>query len=239
MAIASSDEPLYVDFSRNVRDHKRVFVHPNFGKHLNCCKSLSAAYASELIKAPFTLIHPDMVLVEPIKPEQDFNIIFSQGMDDPSINERIELDIQEAVAAFDLPRENAPATLPIGDIIVFNQSDIGDVNQIQFRTEYLIEKYGDDWNVSKAGTILAFYDLLSRRYRYKIDFLEGTLLHDALANFIHYKHGMPPVFSKLHYKYNSPNFMTEGAFPMQPLFKHNPTVSTNYVQSIVRSYLGY
>ena len=236
VAIAENDSPQYASFSKNVVNHKRFFIHPNFGRHLNCCKSVTAAFLNGVIETPFTLIHPDMVLVDPIKPT-DHNIIFNQSFNDPEIISRIEADVKTAVEAFGLSREDAPETIPLGDVIVFNQIDIGDLNTIQFRTEQLIGKYGEDWNVSKAGMILALYDLLSRNYRYRADILEGTLLDDNLANFLHYKHGMPPVFSKLHYKYDTPQFMAGGAFPMQSLLENNPTVGTNYLQSIIRAYL--
>jgi hypothetical protein len=244
IGIADNESPFYADFTKNLKSHKRVFSHPNFGKNLNAIKSLSGFFDHDLIKAPFALIHPDMVLVDPIKLKTDHNITFStpegsfaNTQKDQELHNKIEPDIQEVISEFKMKREKIPDKIYVGDVIVFNNIEPIDLFQIRMRTEQLIEKYGDDWNAAKAGMILGLYNLLAKQYRYRSEYLEGTLLHDSLTNFIHYKHGMPPVFSKLHYKYDSPHYMSTGDHPMQRLLEHNPTVGVNYIHKVIRSYM--
>jgi hypothetical protein len=67
-------------------------------------------------------------------------------------------------------------------------------------------------------------------------FLAASLLHaDDNLNLIHYKNGVPPVFNKKFYHFNNGSFYSSQG-PYETLMEHNPTVNTNYLQQVIRSY---
>ncbi|MGH7174761.1 MAG: hypothetical protein ACREGR_00170, partial [Minisyncoccia bacterium] len=68
--------------------------------------------------------------------------------------------------------------------------------------------------------------------------LEMHLLdHNAENHFIHYQHGLPPVFSKGMFRYEPPACLALGDL-FHTLLSHNPTTSTNVLQKVVRSYIS-
>lgn len=70
-------------------------------------------------------------------------------------------------------------------------------------------------------------------YEYEMSLLDSGLQH----NFIHYKYGFPPHFNKKMFTYKEPIFLSMGD-PFQKLKENNTTTCTNYVTSIVDSYLS-
>jgi hypothetical protein len=66
--------------------------------------------------------------------------------------------------------------------------------------------------------------------------MSASLLHeDANLNFIHYKNGIPPVFHKKFYKYENGMFYGDLG-PYETILEHNPTVNTNFMHQVIRSY---
>jgi len=238
IAIAENDEPNYANFTKNLLSHERKFFLPNFGKHLNRFRSMMAALENDFISLPFTLIHPDMVLVKPFDLPKDCSVLFSSELFDPIIAERIEPHIQGVIKQTGFERDFVPGIIPLGDVLCFANVKEDFLNQMLTRTSELLEKHGEDWNVAKAGITLAMYDFLNlnRGYTYRPEPLESSLLHEEVANFIHYKHGLPPAFSKLHYAYETP--LTFAADPFHMLLENNPTENTGYMQKVVRAYQG-
>jgi hypothetical protein len=46
---------------------------------------------------------------------------------------------------------------------------------------------------------------------------------------------VPPVFNKKFYQFNNGSFYSSQG-PYETLMEHNPTVNTNYLQQVIRSY---
>ena len=75
-----------------------------------------------------------------------------------------------------------------------------------------------------------------QHFSVKSKFLAGPLLYDSdNMNFIHYKVGIPPVFNKKFYQFENGTFYSNQG-PYETLMEHNPTINTNYMQQVIRSY---
>ena len=67
-------------------------------------------------------------------------------------------------------------------------------------------------------------------------FMSASLLHgEENINFIHYNNGIPPVFNKRFYNFSHGTFFS-GMGPYETLLEHNPSVNTNFLHQVIRSY---
>lgn len=67
-------------------------------------------------------------------------------------------------------------------------------------------------------------------------FMGASLMSDVEdMNFIHYKTGIPPVFHKKFFKFEQGVHDLDHG-PYEVLMDHNPTVNTNYMQNVIKSY---
>lgn len=246
IALAETHAPCHKDFRRRLNNHKRLFLHKNEGRSRNFVRmnkqfGLATALQNNIIQSPYTVIDPDMVLVQPVThpsenitfqtdPELVATVCESKGCDiNRHIRERLPaeanglwLPIGNVFALRDIPKEIA--TRALGWTQTF-------LNEASFRTPERW-KYMD--RVGWAMAMLEFYGHIS--YRATFD-LEITLLHNAPCHFIHYTHGLPPVFSKYMFRYEPPDIFSGDETPYHALLKENPTTSTNYVRKIAERVL--
>ena len=55
--------------------------------------------------------------------------------------------------------------------------------------------------------------------------------------FLHYTHGIPPFFSKIHFRFDDPvQFNLAPPDPMAVFLEYNPTTATDFLHEVVRSY---
>lgn len=253
IAVASNNEEKMVDFSANLKTCQRIFMHDNIGRKrgylpLNRPYSLFAAISQGLVKLPVTLIDPDMLLVVPLAAPQE-NIQFQLkplfSCDYVTQNHcPIRKHIKELLKIRNAEEDSEiNYWIPLGSVMTFSNVPndfFGRAVEWTETLEYERKKTaGKDWWYTERAawimTLLEYHGHLSYHGRHD---LEMTLLDNNKKNhFIHYTHGLPPVFSKLMYRFQPPQAFTMGSL-FDVLLENNPTSSTNYMQYVVRSYLA-
>jgi hypothetical protein len=242
IAIAENTTQKNVRFSKNILSHKNKFIHHNYGeevgyKPLNKYYGLIIATTNKNIHSPFAVLHPDMVLIEPIDIEKHKeNIVFHNGINDPVVMAAIRPELEETAKASNLKVEDFPQKLPLGNIIVYQNTELDLFHRILWRMNLMRKKYNQEtnFNLQKAAITLTILENLGK-YTCKGIPMECNLVDHQPFNFVHYKYGLPPVFNKKSYV---SNVFMPNADPFTVLLEHNPTPVTDYVQKIIRSYLG-
>lgn len=231
------------DFRKLLMNHPRIFLHDNTGRqrgyrYLNKVYGISVALAQGVLRQPFCVIEPDMVLSRPVEASSyDINLQVKPSM---SIEECEEngVDVRRHLKGSD------KIWLPLGSVYTFNNIPDYVFSRVTNWIELLVYesckgKEFKPWKyIERAGWALGlmeYYGSFSFKTRHD---MEMTLLdHQINHNFIHYSHGLPPVFSKFMYRYEPPDYMASGDSPYLPFLHNNPTTSTNYMQHVVSSYL--
>lgn len=242
IGVARTDDARGI-WSKNITNHKNKFLHENVGRDrnylpLNKTFSLIIALENGLLKQPFAVIHPDMVLRNPIEIKEDtHNLVFDYS-EDESLKDKIESEILKIKSDIGLPKDSVP-WIPLGDVMVFMR-DIPTAffYRVGVRMEKLLDEHGPEKWIERAAWILTMYDYLARVNGIARK-METSLLHDTPeVNFVHYKFGMPPVFHKKYfaYDYKGTIFSIGKDDPMDALLEQNPTSNSNHVQEVVRSY---
>jgi len=237
IAIAENDGPKSPNYGKNLLQHKHRFMHNNLGKNrnylpLNKFYGLTLALSNKVIKSPFAVIHPDMVLQKPLE-EPDVNILFQNNPNTIPLVEKIKPQLEEMAEKnkFDLKR--LPPSIPLGATMVFKNVAPDFFNRVMARTNWFISKNPQaDWDLATAAWLLTIYEHLTS-YKTKAISLECRLIdNDFPANLIHYRSGLPPVFSKKYYK----GLLQVGRNPYDVLMAHNPTSATEFMRKVVQSY---
>lgn len=238
IGIAKNNEPVLNEYSSNIVNHKNKFLHENYAqtkgcKYFNKFYSIILALNNGILKQPFALIHPDMLLYNPIENIKE-NFTFNATIEETFLKDKIKDDVKLILE--NRLQKNAN-WFSFGDVIVFNEVPIEFFYRTLEHLEILIKKYGINWNLQKAAMMLSFYEIYGK-LKYEINNnLEISLLQENKeANFIHYKHGIPPVFSKLCYKYEGEfGYFAAADGPYKVLLEHNPNSTTNYVQNVINT----
>lgn len=250
VAIAKNDEPKALDFIKNLRKVKRVFYHENLGQKRNYLPinkpySLQMAIKSNLVKQPFALIEPDMVLGKPIDTPIN-NITFqinSLLTKESACQKNIKLNthIKDITKIKKMYEEDF--WISLGNTIVFNN-----VPEDLFKRalewteilEYESRKNTNEswWYAEKIAWVLSMLEYHGHlKYKGVHDY-EMTLVDSGLQhNLIHYKYGFPSHFNKKMFTYKEPMFLSMGN-PYEVMKQNNSTTCTNYVSSIIDSYLS-
>jgi len=230
-------------WSKNITNHNNKFLHENVGRDrkflpLNKTFALIIAMENGLLKQPFAMIHPDMILRNPIKLEEsEHNLVFDYS-EDEGLKEKIEPEIVKIKDDIGLPQDSVP-WIPLGDVIVFRK-DIPTTffYRVGVRIEKLLDQHGPQKWIERGAWILTMYDYLARINGLARK-METTLLHDTPEiNFVHYKFGLPPVFHKKYFSYDFQGtiFTIGNDDPMEALLEQNPTSNSDHVQKVIRSY---
>lgn len=251
IALAETNEDKSVDFTANLRTFERIFTHENIGRKrgylpMNRPYSLLAALEQRVIEQPFTLIDPDMLLVAPIPLRKEnvtfqLNPLFTSDAVEPNLP--IRKHVREILKLRKVEDSEINYWIPLGSVMTFNDVPRDFFNRAVEWTEILEfarqkEHPGKSWwPTEKAAWVMSLLEYHGHLTYKGVYEYEMNLLDNNMANhFVHYTHGLPPVFSKYHYRYNSP----EG-FAMGDLFEvfltNNPTSTTNYARQIVQSFL--
>lgn len=208
IGIAENKEPK-INFS-NLKNVKRSFTHDNIGNKrgflpLNKPYAVLAALENNLLNQPFTILHPDMLLVWPISPSQE-NVVFSVN-----------------------PLSNNP--LPLGNIVTFNNTPkdfFAKVIQQMENLEFSRQTNNDyvECNPQKFGWITSLTEYHQSGATLKPDkTYEMSLLDNKQNHFIHYKNGNLPIFHKK---------MFQNVFLGNP-FQSLLNVPNNYTKLIAKS----
>jgi hypothetical protein len=239
IGIAENNEAKPTIFSKNIVGHPHKFLHVNYGEKnnylpLNKPFSIIVALESGILKSPFAVIHPDMVIQKSLE-EPDVNITF-QG--DPSVGtlvDKIKPQLQEMADENKFDINLLPANIPLGSTMIFKDVPKEFFYRVMARMNwYAIKNPEADWDLAKAAWLLTIYENLGK-LKAKVMSLECRLIDNEFpANLIHYRYGLPPAFSKKYYT----KFMRFDENPHEMLMTHNPTSATDFIQKVVQSYRG-
>jgi hypothetical protein len=246
LCLADYDSSINPDFWRNISEHQRIYAHQNIGQirgyhPLNSLYSTLWANQYKLINQPFVSIPTDVVLREPLNVEFLNNgypeVIFSPN---PFFTFNLA---KEHVGpfwkqSFRTQEYYKNSWVPIGPIVVFNNVPSTMFERTIFLAERLaLQQLLDGKNIWEHTIQLAWSmnlaDLLGK-VTIKADYsLTMNMLSNNNAAFIHYEHGMPPIFNKLMFQYEPPNFFAMGD-PMQILSDNFPTPSAYFISELAK-----
>lgn len=220
-------------FIKNLYSHENKICYKSSGNYFY--DKLFVLKQFSLMHSEFCLIHPDMILQNPVSFYKE-NIVSSYGPETLNINKSlIENQLKDIIRKTD----SVPELIPIGDVFIFK-------NLSNLFYESLIYNYKNikDISVKEKGCFLisiiqSYYGYFdNKRYSLKIDALEQTLMHDKIENnFIHYKHGIIPNWSKNHYKDENIS-LNDFKNPFEKLKEYNLNSSVSYMLKIIELYLN-
>jgi hypothetical protein len=230
-------------FYRNISKHKRIECHENIGKareysRLNWLYNLYWAVRYEWIKQPFAYIPVDVVLKN--KPNIQFSI-FSEIMFCPELF-FTQILAEESVPGFweitNKTKSDYDQWIPIGPVIIFNNIP----KEFFQRTIVLAEKLAlkqimenkPIWeHTDRLALAMNLMDF-SKQIKMIGDYsLTMNMLDNGNSPFVHYEHGLPPVFNKCMFKFSPPNYVSFGD-PFEVLAQHSPTKSSHFVSELAK-----
>jgi len=231
-----SKKPLI--FSKNITNHKQKIIHENIGeqkKYLPINQPLAILLAlnnNAIDDSEFALIHPDMILVEPLESYQE-NIVFQTGAEDPALYEKILPYLKELAERNEMKVENLPPSIPIDGTMIFRDVKPSFFERVVARMFHLNDVHkNEEWDIAKAAWIITIYEHLGE-YTCRGAALEKSLTtHEVQANLIHYRHGIPPVFNKKFYGNKMLDMMEN---PYDVLLHCNATDSMDFVHKLIHS----
>jgi len=249
IAIAENDSPKIKEYTKNLIKHGAKFVMPNIGKDkkylpANRIYSLHKLYKDNILKLPFTIIHCDMLLKNPLEKynDKEFDIIINNYdlkndlVEDLLSEEEFKNKIfSNEVVPQDLNVREFISSMPI----IFNESidkDLFDkfLNKLIINLEYILRIKGPDFPCEAAAWKLTFLEAIGH-YKATGKILSSDLF--SLENdtpFIHYNFGIPPVFNKKFFKFDNSTYYYDG--PFESLLQYDVSENTKYVQKLIRSY---
>lgn len=181
------------DLEKKPLRFSRVFYHENFGRKNNYLPfnktfSLWTALKNNIIKQPFAVIDPDMIMNKPL---EDSPCSYSQYWTVLEYN-----NLKKCGFNFDLEESKWK---PCGAIYYFNNFDenlLLDVHKIlckMYKMFCFVKKEVAKWQIE----MVAFAYILSKHSLFNVRFdLESSLMEDKDCNFIHYCNGFLPYFNK-------------------------------------------
>jgi hypothetical protein len=252
IGLAENDDQKIRGYSSNLVKYGAKFMIPNEGREmgylpLNRISSVRYALATGVLKLPFVMIHSDMVLRHPISlSEEDskYGVVINNFDEFPKaetdlVGEEVELLVdrvaeERKVEAKDITRIpffSAPVVFN-DSMAYFSDKFFGKVQAYELD---LLNRRGASFPCERA----AFEMTLAESFQHvgmRGMFMSAPMMYDGEdINFIHYRSGIPPVFHKKYFRYEQGTFYASMG-PYETIMEHNPTVNTNYVQQVIRSY---
>lgn len=250
ICFAENDSPKVGGYSKNIVKYGKKIMHENVGKQKDCLVanrlfSLRNMVKSGVLEYPFAIIHADMIMKKPLdKYNKSENIVMNNyavtknyettayieqtGLKQQLLDRNIEQDYIE----------NFPFSMPI----IFNENKYKEFSdnffdKLLLNLEDIIKyKSSNKFPVEKTCWI---YTLLEASGFYTASgaFLTCELLHneDLDVPFIHYKNGIPPIFSKNFFKFEQAHRYQTG--PYECLLENNITPNTEYLNHVIKSYM--
>lgn len=239
-------------YSSNLVRHPNKFMISNEGRELgylpmNRISAIRYALAYGILKLPFVMIHADMIMRNPLDISDDdakYGMLIN-NFDEPSDFETKAVKEEVDSFAEKFAEENSLDSDAITKIpffsapVVFNEPmdycSGAFFSKVQAHELSLLERKGCEFPCEKAAWEIAIAEA-SRHFGVKGKFMSVPMMHDTEnSNFIHYKLGIPPVFHKKFFKYEVGVYYSSMG-PYETIMEHNPTVNTNYVHQVIKSY---
>lgn len=225
------------DLEKKTLRFPRVFYHENYGrknKYLPFNKTYSLCFAlkNKLIKQPFAIIDPDMIMVNPLKHSDN-----SYAQYYPFLEYK---NLKLINCYFDVEEEN---WRPGGLVYYFNNIDenlICGVHDLlirmhQFYDHDVCKKHSFFWQIE----MIAFSYILSKASTNIAYNLVSNLSEDKDCDFIHYSTCFGPYFSKRIHN-NLREFSLGEALPFNSILKM-PNKNKNVVKlkQVTKSFLDF
>lgn len=254
ISIAENMSPKLNANFKNLTSHPHIFLHENVGRErnylpLNRIYSLEKLVREGNLEFPFTLIHSDMVLRNPLSTEKykDFNIITN------TYQAPVE-EIDEIINFEEMKNNLISSGIIGGDFEEFYYSHPIIFNHVKGVTDsfkenffkyliYEIEVLLLESNKQKSSFEMAVWkkNLLNATGHYKItgDVLSANITDQLKTPFVHYNKGIPPVFNKRFFKNEDSNqVLLSGINPFKQLIDLRSTSeNSEYVAKVAESYL--
>ena len=252
LCVADNNSPKIRGYYKNILNHNKKIIHENFGQQkgnliANRFFSIRNSIKSGIVTPPFTIIHSDMILKNPIeKYNKQTNIVMNnygviKNSETCSYIEKIGLKskLLEQKSLSENEIENFPFSMPI----VFN-ANIGSEFLDKFFDKLLInlesllkEEHSPNFPIEKTCWIQTMLESMGF-YSASSSFLTCELNHqeDVDVPFIHYKNGLMPIFHKKFFKFDS-EFRTSMG-PYETLAECNTNPNVDYVNKVIQSYLN-
>jgi hypothetical protein len=179
-------------------------------------KILAVIAAYDQLSPCFAMLHTDMILCSPVPLPEEWpqNIVFHPY---PAKETKVKFSPGFSWLGFD-------------GVVRFNDVPREFFERTVVRTEALLTEHGPDWCAA-----LTAWNLTANEYGNRFSFLgahlEVPLSASIMLPIIHYKMGLPPYFTK--HSFGEIRFTEE---PYNALMLQNPTLNTDYVQHVIRSY---
>lgn len=252
IGLAENNSQKIRGFSSNLVKYGNKFIHANDGEEagylpINRVSALRYALAYKILKFPFVLIHADMLLRSPVvisEEEKDVGIIMNNyddlpGGEEKMIKEEIASDLKNLAAERKVDEKELPSIPFFSAPVVFNTPSeyLADsfFSKLQLNTMKILERRGRSFPCERAAWELTLAESF-QHCSLKGKFLSAPLMfEDENINFIHYKNGIPPVFHKKFYEYKEGVYYSSQG-PYETVLEHNPTVNTNFMHQLIRSY---
>lgn len=248
IAIANNDSPKIKGYSKNLVKHKNKILHENVGLEKECpvanrVYAIRNLFLTEQIELPFTVIHADMIMKNPIdKYNKDTEIVMNNyGMEINKLtNSYIEnIGLKQQLLDEEKITEKEIDEFPFCMPIIFNENldkefFLKFLDKLVINLEDVCKK--KNFPVEQTcwtQTLLESYGFYSATG----SFLTCELMHseDFDVPFIHYNNGIPPIFNKKFFKFDKGKYYVDG--PYENLLENNINENTEYVRQVIRSYM--
>lgn len=243
VGLAKNNQTKTNQYCCNLLKCPKIFYHDNLGakghyKPLNRPHALLIALKNKFIQQPFVLIEPDMVLFSPIASiEEDLKIQMNPLLSLKLADQHCKVkEIIKSILSVKKMKENSELWIPVGSIMVCNNLPTEFFQRVIEWLEILKNNNSLPWFAEKVAwalTIIEYYGHITCGGTYDY---EMSLIDNKENNFIHYQHGMPPVFNKRMYKLRPPDYLSMGD-PLEALLESNPSTSSDYMQKVVKKYI--
>jgi hypothetical protein len=232
--ISNKDNATTNNYVKNIISHKNKHFHVGEKDvYLNKINCLKYVIEHKMLDFPICLIHPDMVLQNPIKANSEKDILFSYNPDRDSFFDDIEKEIIKQI-------DSRPKFIPFGNVVLFNNINLDFLNNLYHnyvnfskRDVYKARRYSWIYTLTQNS-----YGLLKDCFSLGVEEFEQTLLHHNLTNnFIHYQHGLGSDWNK--YQFKRPDVLLGTSGPYDSFLSSEITTSsTEYLKKIINNYLN-
>lgn len=247
VCVASENDPkILPEFSSNMRGHARTLVHRNIGaargfEPLNKLYAVSFAMKDKVLSEKFVMLDLDTIIFS--NPQDVQEQVFCRFQIDPYftpelIEEKTGVKEHFGVDPKDLPSDKWPSAY---GSMVFG----GFPSEFFDETINLCERYV--FNQIKSGktpwseSVTAAINMQLHKYVGKYSAigtyeLDCDLFSNHPKNFINYRNGYMPVFSKSMFEFKPPSYFSFGN-PFKVLSEYSPTMAFMRASNVAKSYL--
>ena len=232
--IANKDNLTTDNYKKNIISHKNKYFHVGLKNvYLNKLNCIKYVIENKIIDCPICVIHPDMILNNPIISTKNKDILFSYNPDKEAFFDNLEKEIIKKI-------DSKPNFVPFGNVVLFNNLNLDFINNLIYNYVKLSKQ--DLYKSRRYSWIYTLiqnsYGLLENCLSLGIEEFEQTLLHHNLNNnFIHYQHGLGSDWNK--YQFKGPDVLLSTSGPYDSFLKSETATSgTEYMKKIINNYLN-